>query len=495
MSSVHQPRSVSSASVVRVGPRVVRQIAACAVVLTGCATGPAEADTKATDATATGENTSEGSTHDATGEASSETIGATSGTSALPETDSESGGSSTGTAVPPTCGPLAQIPSEPGPHVASIEALGDEEWLALGSPAPDPEFGTAMGRSWGGQAFAPAPALRGAFFTGEGVHAYVKPDGYGMDDVWFYDVNAHAWVAIYPGNHIASFNERVTSGELSIDRNGQLQDVNGDPVPLHVLIHAWDFLAYDTATNRFAFVAGDGMNGYFMPGLETIQPGLDALHAQRERVDIATMSPWFYSVEDCTWERYPVATADPFDGSLFSAFIYSETDARYLYVGQAGAAVFDPTIKDWSIEADTGPRPTGYDSGAVYDSLRNRVYMGQGSGGSGGLHVYDIDTAQWSQPASRGLAPEAFGTNFASTMYDTVNDVLTIFHYADGTRYTWDPKTETWTNAPIPVEVLTAVGYPSFNAFYDPKVNAYFVFVATDSVDNGTMWAYRYGQR
>src|SRR5690349_8807929 len=49
---------------------------------------------------------------------------------------------------PPTCGALANVPSEPGPHVAEIEALAEDTWLALGSPAADPEFGVAMGRSW-----------------------------------------------------------------------------------------------------------------------------------------------------------------------------------------------------------------------------------------------------------------------------------------------------------------------------------------------------------
>ena len=44
-----------------------------------------------------------------------------------------------------------------------------------------------------------APELRGAFLFGEGVHGYAKPDGRYMDDLWFYDVNAHRWVCCYPG--------------------------------------------------------------------------------------------------------------------------------------------------------------------------------------------------------------------------------------------------------------------------------------------------------
>ena len=39
---------------------------------------------------------------------------------------------------------------------------------------------------------------------------------------------------------------------------------------------------------------------------------------------------------------------------------------------------------------------------------------------------------------------------------------------------------------------MDAIGYPSFNAFYDTVTNAYFVYAASDSGDNGTMFAYRW---
>ena len=46
-------------------------------------------------------------------------------------------------------GPLAELPSKPGPHVEKIKALGDNEWLKLGAPAADPKWGKARGSSWG----------------------------------------------------------------------------------------------------------------------------------------------------------------------------------------------------------------------------------------------------------------------------------------------------------------------------------------------------------
>src|SRR4051794_4411447 len=68
-------------------------------------------------------------------------------------------------------GPLAAMPSPAGPHVEKIKALGDNQWLDLGSPAADPKWGKARGRSWGSNMPA-APDVRGAFVFAEGVHAY-----------------------------------------------------------------------------------------------------------------------------------------------------------------------------------------------------------------------------------------------------------------------------------------------------------------------------------
>src|SRR5271155_2758 len=68
-------------------------------------------------------------------------------------------------------GPLASLPSVPGPHIQKIKAMADNTWLKLGVPAADPKWGTARGRSWA--AIMPyAPELRAAFLYGEGVHGW-----------------------------------------------------------------------------------------------------------------------------------------------------------------------------------------------------------------------------------------------------------------------------------------------------------------------------------
>lgn len=456
----------------------------------GCPTEPAGPEAGGTSSTSGGPTDGASSANEVTTTDDGTTTDAGSGETSSEATTSDNGSSTGDPVAPETCGVLEGIPSDPGPQVAEIEALPDDEWLALGPPAGDPEFGTARGRSWGGRALVLAPDLRGAFFTGEGIHAFVKPDGYGMDDVWFYDIHAHAWIAVHPGNNTLDFNQRVLDGELSIDDNGQLQDGNGEPVPLHVLIHAWDFLTYDTATQRFAFIAGDGMGRYYMPGLEAIEEGLSMLEEQREGIEIPPMSPWFYSTEDCSWERYPIETARP-DVGGYSAFVYASATDQYVNAGSGGVAVFDRTANTWTSVEDSGPRPTGYDHGVAYDDKRHRLYMGSGDGSTPpGVFIYDIESATWTKPDSTGPAPATFQTNAASIFYDSVSDVVTVFHYGDGVHYTYDPEGDAWTSQDLPAEVLDAAG--SHNAFFDPVLNAYFVYAAGDSADDGTMFAYRY---
>src|ERR1051325_5161608 len=127
-------------------------------------------------------------------------------------------------------GPLAAVPSKPAAHIEKIKAMGDNEWLNLGVPAADTKWGKARGSSWGAKALILAPDKRGAFLYGEGVHGYVKPDGHVMDDLWFYDINAHAWICLSPGTNTRTFTQRVKDKQLWIDEDGQVIDNTKQPV-------------------------------------------------------------------------------------------------------------------------------------------------------------------------------------------------------------------------------------------------------------------------
>jgi hypothetical protein len=408
------------------------------------------------------------------------------------------GGSSTGGGggrLPPPTGPLEGLPSEAGPHVATIDALGDGAWASLGAPAADPAFGVARGRSWGGRALVSASALRGAFYTGEGQHAFKKPDGYGMDDVFFYDINQNRWIAVYPGMHVPSFNQRVADGELVIDDNGQLVDSEGQPIPVHTLIHAWDFLTFDPATQKFAFLAGNGLGRYYLPGEAEMDPGLSTLEAAQATKTIPPMSPWFYDIASAKFEHVPITTELPLSvqnqNTTYGVFEYVPTQKRYFYGTAEGVAFYDPQSLAWSVANDSGPRPTGYDVGGCYDDKRDRMYMGAEDGS--GLFIYDLASDTWSKSASGG-APGNLGTNVASVLYDSANDVVTVLQYAEKSVFTYSPSADSWSSQPISAEMLDSVGYASFNAFYDAQLNAYFVYAAGDSLDDGMMWAYRYAK-
>ena len=120
-------------------------------------------------------------------------------------------------------GPLKHLPSKPGAHIAKVKALKDDTWLNLGTPTPDPKWGKARCSAWGANALVFAPDLRGAFVYGEGVHAFVKPDGYGMDDLWFYDINAHTWICLHPGVNTKNFTQQITVGQTA-DRHPERHD-------------------------------------------------------------------------------------------------------------------------------------------------------------------------------------------------------------------------------------------------------------------------------
>ncbi len=218
-------------------------------------------------------------------------------------------------------GPLADLPSKPGAHVEKIKAMGDNEWLKLGAPAADPKWGKARGSAWGAKALILAPDKRGAFLYGEGVHAYVKPDGHVMDDLWFYDINQHAWLCLHPGTDTKTFTQRVKDGQLLIDENGQLIDDGNRPVPLHPLVHAWGYLAYDSDRKKFAFLSWSAgpVPRYFLGGEKQMDEGLKLLEGQLKGKKKAVFSPWFYDVASGRFERSPTANPTAINAGGFPA--------------------------------------------------------------------------------------------------------------------------------------------------------------------------------
>ncbi len=195
-------------------------------------------------------------------------------------------------------GPLATMPSQPGPHIGKIKALGDDAWLDLGEPTADPKWGHARGRSWCPR-MPYAPEFKAAFLCGEGVHSFVKPDGHSMDDLWAYDVNANRWICLYPGGDLKNLT-------LKMDANGFEVDADGQPIPLVQLSHAYEQVTYDIDRGKFMFMPCSA-EASMAPWVE------------RRRIwggsNPTNCSPWMYSAPAGRFELLKTQGAVPRRGS------------------------------------------------------------------------------------------------------------------------------------------------------------------------------------
>jgi hypothetical protein len=395
---------------------------------------------------------------------------------------------------------LAELPTKSGAHIEKIKSLGDNEWLNLGGPTADPKWGKARGSSWGAKAMILAPDKRGAFLFGEGVHAFVKPDGHIMDDLWFYDIHTHAWRCLHPGTNTKTFTQRVKDKELLIDNNGQLIGKDRQPIPVHTLVHAWGYLTYDSDRKKFSFLSWNDKENqiprYYLGGEEQMDEGLKLLEEQWMDKPKRFFSPWFYDVTSGQFERSPTDNPAAIKAGGFGQFHYVPSRKQFFAVGSNTVAIYDPAKKLWVDAKPKGPSPKGYDACGCYDSMRNRVYRHDGDNSNGeGLMAYDIETNSWSHLRPTGTAPPPASTNGAFYEYDPRLDVVVAIHFK-GTSpgiFVYSPKTNAWADSlPFPADV------PKFqyaaNTFFDRELNAYFCHVAGDSNDDGVMWVYRYKQ-
>jgi hypothetical protein len=388
-------------------------------------------------------------------------------------------------------GPLTDLPSPPGPHIEKIKALGENEWINLGAPAPDPKWGKACGRSWCSN-IPFAPELNGAFLLGEGRHAYVKPDGYFMDDLWFYDVNAHRWICLYPGNNTKTIVQRLKDKELTIDERGLLVDKDQQPLPAD-LIHGWGYLAYDPDQHKFAYIMGQQFGCYFANGKGGVFEEANSLYWELRKGKEKPLTPFSYNTITGKFECN-IATA-PLPSSmrgLFNNLVYVPSRKKYFYGGGDGVYYLDPVKNAWTNANPKGPTPQKYDNGACYDNKRNRIWYGC----ENTLFFYDIDTNTWGKPELKGNGCSVYSAAFTSFYYDSINDKVMAFQYdapwPSTAIFIFDPSTNAWLD---PLEVpkpLAHTGRIAGSGFYDPALNAFFFHSAGDSSDNGEIWAYRY---
>ena len=387
-------------------------------------------------------------------------------------------------------GPLAGLPSPPGAHAEKLKALDSDAWLELGPPAADPKWGKARGRSWTPK-MAFAPDLGGAFLCATGVHGYVKPDGHYMDDLWFYDLNAHRWICLYPGAHAKTL-------QLKLDKNGFEVDDAGNAVPVSYLSHGYNNLTYNPDLRRYMVIHTQ------CPWWDQAIPQrYDWLGIPKEKrtygnagpVVTNVKHPWFYNVTEGKWARGFIEGPGPEKGRYEGVLEYvpAKKQAFYLYHGDLWCYDFSPA--KWT-KLPGKPLYGGYDAVACLDTRRSRIYLGFGEKG---FWTYDVATNAWSEPKGTNT-PAVFGScNYATMTYDSVNDVVVLNVYRKWTKnqetppglWIYDPAANAWSAQvkPLPKPGLSTA---CTNAFYDPGTNAHYFHAAGDSSDNGSMWVYRY---
>jgi hypothetical protein len=391
---------------------------------------------------------------------------------------------------------ISHLPSKPGPHIEKIKALGDNEWLNLGAPAADPKWGKARASAWGAKALVLAPQRRGAFLYGEGVHAYVKPDGHIMDDLWFYDINAHAWISLYPGMNTKTLVQRVKDKQLAIDASGLLVDQDQQPIPLHPLVHAWGFLTYDSDRHKFAFLpwSSETIPRYYLGNEKEMDEGLKLLEAQLKDKPKVVFSPWYYDEASGKFERTRAKNAEPIGAGGFPQFHYLPSRKQFFAVGSATVAIFDPATSEWTDAKPKGPQPKGYDACGCYDSKRNRIYRNDGDGSEGeGLMAYDIAENTWMHLKPKGTPPAPANTNAAFFEYDPRLDLVIAIHFHEKTPgvFVYDPSTNAWS-APLPFPKECPKFPMAANTCFDRQLNAFFCHTTGDSRDDGEIWVYRF---
>jgi len=383
--------------------------------------------------------------------------------------------------------PLANHPSAPGAHLSRIEALGNNAWLNLGRPAPDPRYGPALGRSWS-RKMAFAPDLRGAFLYGEGVHGGSAMRGgqrHYNDDLYFYDINAHAWICCHPGTPL-------DDPGLSYDDDLLCEvDRNGNPIPVAVSVHGYWTPAYNTHAKKFTMVPAPA-SMYWRKALLKHRPWFAAADKDQRKPDPrwgGYGSPWNWNPRTGLWEFHRVNGPAP-RHKVDNAFFYSRKLKKGVNLFR-GVWLYDYAKKQWQKVNQQG----GGNGAYCYDHRREWIYVVKARRDESQLNfllIYDILNNQWRNPRAEGDAGHGAEANRNFFTCDTANDVAVL--HIHNRHHIYNPKTNQWTVLPNTFENHKKSRFHRWcSGFYDEQLNAHFYFSARDSsAKPGNMWVYRY---
>jgi hypothetical protein len=383
-----------------------------------------------------------------------------------------------------TDNPLAKLPSAPGPHIEKLKALGDNSWLNLGQAGADPKRGVARGRSWCSK-MACAPDLGGAFFCGTGVHG-ATPDGRYMDDLWFYDANAHKWICLYPG--------ASKETKLRLDKNGFEVNEQGDHIPVSYLSHAYNNTTYNTDLRLYHI-------------MWTQCPWWDQALPQRwEWLGIPkegrtygnvgpviplTKHPLFWDVAAGKWDRKFVEGAGP-GGRFEGVAEYIPPLKKTIYTHNGTTWFYDYAANTWTAGPKVAAAVATYDSNGCFDSKRERIYVARVKG----FAYFDVKGNKWQDIQAEGQPADLGCTSNAQMYFDAASGVV-LWHKSHGPIAVYDPEANKWTDMgdtclKVPWKNYN-VAYMCTHGFYNAELNVHYFYLAGDSgLNDATMLAYRY---
>lgn len=405
---------------------------------------------------------------------------------------------------------LNGLPGSPGAHHEKIKALGDNAWLNIGSPTPDPKWGKARGRAWGAR-MPYAPELKAAFLFGEGQHGWFNKDNNKyMDDLWAYDANGHRWICIYPGADLKTLSVKMGADGFEVDSEGQ-------PLPVAQMVHGYEMVTYDTDRRKFMFMPCPG--SYWLASIGERRKEGGGCYPNWPFIP-TQCSPWMYDVAAGKFEISKTKGACP--GSGFADVLVYVPSIKKSFCWRGGAKdawFYDPQTNAWTNVAPKGPPPPfGIDANACLDTKRERIYIGGGyypvSAGPHAFWCYDIKTNAWVDLEPKGKpcgGCNRYGPNKAAMNYDSASDAVVLFYHllpvaeTDGPInpgpealgiYVYDPTANTWNEKPLPLarELGQSKFTLCYSSFYSAELNAHFIHAGGDSDDNMFTCVYRYKQ-
>lgn len=409
--------------------------------------------------------------------------------------------------------PLAGLPSSPGPHVAKIKALENDQWLALGTPEPDPKWGPAPGRAYTNK-MAYAPDLVGAFLQGEGVHGAHGSgprEGRYNDDVFFYDLMAHRYICLYPGTKTDSF-------QVKLDEEGFVAAEDGQHLPIAIAVHGYECSSYNPKTRQFmTLLTGSPYSRTLRSRLKTMVQD-PSLHSR----DGGGKHPFFYDVDSGRWFRRKVEGNGPRTGFADALIYLPRLQKTALYQRGSDFWLFDHDRPSWQRVTAKGGAPETADGrrsseGTVcYDSKRELLYVFNRDQVSMPW-AYDPKTNTF-----RGLKAKnqfypptnsyeqgriMIGSTSSGVHYDSAADVVVMrLRIKRGTGdprnipaetlglAIYDPVTNEWQQDIVPLPEAAQIR-GAWNSFYSPELNVHVYHIARDSRTGGTVVVYRHRRR